>query len=353
MAQKASLSQPDIQPIVEHPTAQQIVTVVGGSGFLGFYVVRALARRGYRVRLAVRRPNLAMQMMPLGGVGQVVAVQTNVRDRDSLEKAVRGSHAVINLVGILREKGKQTFQALHADGARLLAEVTPPTARLIHVSALGASENSESAYARSKAAGEAAMQAARKDVIIFRPSVLFGTADGFFNRLGAISRLLPVMPVLMPKTRVQPVFAGDVAEAIAYAVDGKVEAGRIYELGGPAVVTMKDVSEDVLTIVERKKKLFPLSARLASFSAFWIELIDKLSLGLVFPPELVFTRDQIALLKTDNVVSEEAGAEERTLKGIGLEPTAYDGVIPAYLERFRRAGEFEAMRERRNIARKS
>lgn len=350
MAQQDSLSQPAIQPIVEHPTAHQIVTVLGGGGFLGRYVVKALATRGYRVRIAVRKPNQALPLLPLGDVGQIVAVQASMRDRESLAQVVRGSHAVINLSGILYERGAQTFQAVHVDGARALAEVAPLGARFIHVSAIGADGKSASAYARSKAEGEAAVLTARKDAVIIRPSVLFGPGDGFFNRLGALSRVLPVMPVLGADTRLQPVFAGDVAEAIAYAVDGHVEGGRVYELGGPAVATMRDLSAKVLQVVERKKKLYAISSGLASFSAYWVDLIDRLTFGLIFPRELVFTRDQVELLKTDNVVSEAAVAEGRTLAGLGIEPTTYDGVIPAYLERFRKAGEFENMRERRNLA---
>ena len=337
MRHKGSLSQ---------PAACQIVTVLGGSGFLGRYVVRALANRGYRVRIAVRRPDLAGSLQPLGNVGQVVAVQANMRDRESIANAVQGASAVVNLTGILRPKGKQTFEAVHAGGAGLVAELTSPEARLIHVSAIGAATQSPSIYARSKAAGEAAVLAARPDAVIIRPSVIFGPGDGFFNRLAAVARILPVMPVLCASTRVQPVFAGDVAEVIARAVDGEVEGGRVYELGGPAVATMRDISVDVLKAVERKKPIVAIPSAVASFNAFWLEFWDKVTFGLVLPQNLVFTRDQVALLKTDNVVSSEAENEGRTLKGLGIEPVAYDGLLPSYLVRFRKVGEFENVRER-------
>lgn len=334
------------------PASRQIVTVLGGSGFLGRYVVRALASRGYRVRIAVRRPDLAGSLQPLGNVGQVVAVQANMRDRDSVANAVQGASAVVNLAGILRPKGKQSFEAVHAEGARAVAELAAPEARIVHVSAIGADAKSASIYARSKAAGEAAVLAARSDAVIIRPSVIFGPGDGFFNRLASVARLLPVMPVLCASTRVQPVFAGDVAEAIAKAVDGEVAGGRAYELGGPAVATMREISVDVLKAVERKKPIIAISAGLASFNAFWLEFWDKVTLGLVLPQDLVFTRDQVTLLKTDNIVSEEAEKEGRTLSGLGIQAISYDGLLPSYLVRFRKAGEFETVRERAYSERK-
>lgn len=352
MAQKDSRSQSAIQPLAENPVEQKIVTVVGGGGFLGRFVVRALASRGYRVRIALRKPHQAMPLQPLGNVGQVVGVQANIRDRDSLIRAVRGACAVINLTGILHERGTQTFQAVHVDGAKVLAEVTPADAKFIQVSAIGADAQSPSVYARSKAAGEAAVLVARPDATIIRPSVIFGQGDGFFNRLATLSRLGPRMPVLGAETKLQPVFASDVAEVIACAVDGVIAGGKTYELGGPAVASMRELSEKVLTVVDRKKKLFCLSGGLASFAAYWVDLIDRLTLGIVMPRELVFTRDQVALLRTDNVVSDAAVAEGRTLTGLGIEPTAFDGIIPVYLERFRKAGEFENMRERRKYARR-
>lgn len=328
------------------PASRQIVTVLGGSDFLGRYVVRALASRGYRVRIAVRLPDLAGPLQPLGNVGQVVAVQANMRDRNSVAKAIQGASAVVNLAGILRPKGKQAFDAVHTEGAGMVAELAPPDARVIHVSAIGADAKSASVYARSKAAGEAAVLAARRDAVIFRPSVIFGPGDGFFNRLAAVARLLPVMPVLGASTRMQPVFAGDVAEAIAKAVEGEVVGGRVYELGGPTVATMREISADVLKAVERKKPLISISFGLASLNAFWLEFWDKVTLGLVLPKDLVFTRDQVALLKSDNVVSPEAEKERRTLAGLGIQAIAYDGVLPSYLVRFRKAGEFETVRER-------
>ncbi len=351
MAQTGSLSQAVIQPLARHPAEQEIVTILGGGGFLGRYIVRALTQRGYRVRIAVRKPGQAMPLLPFGDVGQVVAVQANMRDRESLAKVVAGSYAVINLTGLLIERGAQTFQSVHVDGAKALAEVVPAQARFIHVSAIGADEASPSAYARTKAAGEKAVLAARKDAVIIRPSVVFGPGDGIFNRLGAMASSMPFMPVLGADTLMQPVFAGDVAEVIARAVEGEVAGGRIYELGGPAKVSMRELSATVLRVIERKKRLVALPFGLASLAGRVVNLVDKLTFGLIIPRDFVFTADQVELLKKDNVVSETAIADGRTLKGLGIEPTAYDGIIPGYLDRFCKFGQFSKMRERRKLLR--
>lgn len=323
--------------------AQQLVTVFGGSGFLGRFVVRALVQRGYRIRVAVRRPDLAGHLQPLGVVGQVHAVQANLRHRGSIEHAVSRADAVINLVGILQPAGRQTFGAVHAQGARWIAEAAGMDARLIHVSALGADARSDSLYARSKAEGEAAVLMRRPDAVIMRPSLLFGPGDSFFNRFAALARFLPVLPLAGADTRFQPVFAGDVAEAIAQAVDGEVRGGPAYELGGPEIRTLREFVSYVLQVTERRRVLLPLPWRVARAQAAVLELLDAVTLGLM-PDALRLTRDQVALLRHDNVVSDEAVREDRTLAGLGIVPTALEAVVPSYLIRFRKTGQFDIER---------
>ncbi len=316
--------------------ADTLVTVFGGSGFLGRHVVRALAKRRYRIRVAVRRPELANFLQPLGSVGQIHAVQANVRYPRSIEAAVRGSSVVINLVAILHESGAQRFDVVHARGAeRISLAAAAFGSRMVHVSAIGADENSPSAYARTKALGEQAVFAAVPDAVVFRPSVLFGPEDDFFNRFAAMARFLPALPLIGGgETLFQPAFVGDVAEAIALAVEGKARAGSTYELGGPEVRTFKQLMEYVLTTIGRKRLLMPLPFGLAKLQAQVLQFLPK-------PP---LTPDQVELLKVDNVVSETAIREGRTLEGLGLTPTAIESVVPGYLWRFRKSGQFTTSR---------
>ena len=252
---------------------------------------------------------------------------------------------VINLVGVLRQKGRQSFEAVHAEGARRVAGAAAAAgARLIHVSALGADPASRSAYARTKAEAEAAVRAAVPEAVILRPSVVFGPGDSFFNRFGSLARMLPVLPLAGAETRFQPVYVGDVAEAIARAVAGSVAGGRVYELGGPEVRTLRELVEYVLKVTERRRLVLALSPRFAGWQAVLTETLDLLSLGLM-PNDFVLTRDQVALLERDNVVSDEAKAEGRTLEGIGIAPTAIEAIAPAYLTRFRKTGQFDIKRE--------
>jgi NADH dehydrogenase len=320
--------------------AEQLVTVFGGSGFLGRHVVRALAKRGYRIRVAVRRPDLALFLQPLGKVGQIVAVQANLRYPDSIARAVEGADAVINLVGILQEGGRQRFTQLQTEGAGEIARAAAARgAALVHVSALGADESSPSLYARSKALGEAQVLAARPDAVIFRPSIVFGPGDSFFNRFAALARALPVLPLAGAETRFQPVFVGDVAEAVARALEGQAAGGRIYELGGPEVQTLEGLVRYMLSVTMRRRLVVSLPLPAARLQARALELADTLTLGLL-PDELKLTRDQITLLQTDNVVSEAAKAEARTIEALGIVPTAVEAVVPGYLWRFRKAGQF-------------
>ncbi|WP_349369612.1 complex I NDUFA9 subunit family protein [Salinarimonas sp.] len=334
------------------PSAK-LITVFGGSGFLGRYVCQLLARRGYRVRVAVRRPELAYHLQPLGVVGQIMPVQANLRYPDSVAAALKNADGAVNLVGILQESGKQTFSAVQTEGAEAVARAAAQAGvPLAHVSAIGADPQSASRYGRTKAEGEARVLAALPNAHVFRPSIVFGPGDGFFSRFAVLARALPVMPIASAKTRFQPVYAADVAEAIARAMDGTVEGGRVYELGGPEIFTFREVVELVLRYTERRRPILPLPDGLARIQATITETLDKVTLGLM-PDEIVLTRDQLKMLASDNVVSEAAKAEGRTLEGIGVQPTAVEAIVPAYLKRFRKRGQFEEPRDPRDTARMS
>ena len=309
-----------------------LITIFGGSGFLGRHLVRALAKRHYRIRVAVRRPDLAGHLQPLGRVGQIHPVQANVRHTGSVEAAVRDADIVVNLVGILFERGRQGFEAVQAEGAHAVARAAAAAgARLVHVSALGADPESPALYARSKAAGEAAVLGTVPDATILRPSIVFGPEDDFFNRFAAMARLSPTLPLVGGGlTRFQPVFVGDVARAIAAAVGGRAAGGTIYELGGPEVKTFKALMEYVLAVTERRRLLVPLPFGLAKFQAYFLALM----------PKPLLTPDQVELLRADNVVSEAAQSERRTIAAFGIEPAALEAIVPSYLWRFRKAGQF-------------
>jgi uncharacterized protein YbjT (DUF2867 family) len=311
-----------------------LVTVYGGSGFLGRHVVRALARHDYRIRVAVRRPQLANHLQPLGKVGQIHAVQANIRNGASVEAAARDAHVLINLVGILFERSRQRFDAVHTAGAEEVAlAANAHGARMVHVSAVGVDENSPSRYARSKAAAEKLVLSAQPTAVIMRPSILFGPEDDFFNRFASLARISPALPLIGGgKTRFQPVFVGDVAAAIAIAVGGNARAGTIYELGGPEVYTFKQIMQFVLTTVERKRLLVPIPFFVAKLEAMFLQ----------FLPRPLLTPDQVDLLRADNVVSEQAKAERRTLQGLRIEPEPLEAIAPSYLWRFRKTGQFRS-----------
>ena len=311
---------------------ETLVTVFGGSGFLGRHVVRALARRGYRIRVAVRRPDLALFLQPAGRVGQIHAVQANLRHPASVDAAARDADVVVNLVGILFERGRQRFEAVQSFGAEACAlAASAYGARLVHVSAMGADENSPALYARTKARGEKLVLDAMPEATILRPSVMFGPEDDFFNRFAAIARLVPALPLVGGgHTRFQPVFVGDVAAAIVAAVEGRTAPGTIYELGGPAVKNFKELMQYLLAVIERRRLLLPVPFALAKLQAFFLQ----------FMPKPLITPDQVELLRRDNVVSEEARGAGRTLEGLGIAPTAMEVVVPSYLWRFRKTGQF-------------
>jgi NADH dehydrogenase len=303
------------------------VTVFGGSGFLGRYIVQRLAHQGARVRVATREPEAARFLQPLGVVGQVMPVQANLRNEASVRRAVAGADAVVNCVGVLFERGRQGFGALHVNGARrvAIAAAEAGAPRLLHLSALGADPESSSAYGRSKAAGEAAVRDAFPGAVILRPSVVFGPEDDFFNRFGSLARFLPALPLIGGgKTRFQPVYVGDVADAAAKLLPDEQAAG-VWELGGPRVYSFKELMQLVLRETGRRRLLLPLPFGLAKFQAAFLQFLPN-------PP---LTPDQVELLRRDNVVS--AGA--RTLADLGLAATPAEAIVPTYLARYRRGGK--------------
>lgn len=310
----------------------KLVTIFGGSGFVGRYVVRELVNRGYRVRVAVRRPDLAGFLQPIGNVGQIQLVQANLRYRNSIDAAVKGSDVVINLVGILAESGRQKFDAVQAFGARAVAEACrAEKAKLIHMSAIGADVDSASGYGETKGRGEQSVREVVKDAIIMRPSIVFGQEDEFFNRFGAMARFAPALPLIGGgTTRFQPVYVGDVAEAFALAVEGKVPAGKTYELGGPQTPTFRECLELLLKEIGRKKMLVSLP---------WF-VAGMMGKALGWLPGAPITSDQVEMLKTDNVVSDEAIKQNRTLEGIGITPTPMAAILPTYLVQYRPHGQF-------------
>lgn len=317
-----------------------LVTIFGGSGFVGRHLVRLLAKQGWRIRVAVRRPDLAGHLQPLGSVGQIHAVQANLRYRASVEHAVAGADAVVNLVGILYEGGRQTFARVQAQGARIVAESAAAAGaqRFVHVSAIGADAASAALYARSKARGEASSLAAMPGAVILRPSLIFGPEDQFFNRFAAMAQVLPALPLIGGgHTRFQPVYVGDVAEAAARALAGEAKPGTIYELGGPEIRSFREWLDYILMVTNRRRFYVPLPFALAEFQARLVEWL----------PKPILTQDQVRLLQVDNVVSAAAEAELRTLAGLGITPTNVQSVVPGYLYRFRKHGQFERLEESR------
>jgi uncharacterized protein YbjT (DUF2867 family) len=311
-----------------------LVTVFGGSGFLGRHVVRALLKRGWRVRAAVRRPDLAGYLQPLGMVGWVQPIQANLRYRWSVDRAVEGADAVINLVAIMTPSGRQNLESVNVFGARAVAEAARAHGidRIVHVSANGASPDSPSAYGRSKAAAEAAVFETLPKSTVMRPSIIFGPEDHFFNRFAGMAQRSPALPLIGGgKTRFQPVFVGDVARAIADTIEGKAKAGTIYELGGPEVVTFRECMELMLRVIGRKRLLVPVPWGMASV----------LGSILQYLPGKVLTPDQVRELRVDNVVSEAAMAERRTIEAFGIKPTTLEAVLPTYLSQYRVRGEYE------------
>ena len=304
--------------------------VLGGSGFIGRYIVQRLAARGDVISVGCRHAEEAKFLQPLGNVGQIAAINVTIGDEQILPAFLAGNDALVNCVGILRESGSQTFDRVHHTGPARLARLAREAGieRFVHISAIGADPRSTSAYARTKAAGEAAVRDAFPTVTILRPSVVFGAEDQFFNRFAAMATISPVLPLIGGgHTRFQPVYVGDVADAVVKCLDDPTTAGRTYELGGPKVYTFRELIELMLGEIRRKRLLVDLPFGLAAIQARLMSILPN-------PP---LTPDQVELLKRDNVVSSGA----LTLAALGIAPTAVEGVLPSYLDRFRRGGWYE------------
>lgn len=312
---------------------QGLVTVFGGSGFVGSQIVRALAKKGYRVRIAVRQPGRAYRMRTLGDVGQIELVQANVRDQASVARALDGTEAVVNAVGQAHETGRNTFAGVHVDGARIIAQAAAARhiTRFVQLSGIGAEAGSESPYARARAEGEAVVRQYVPSAVILRPSVIFGADDAVFNKLASFAALLPVLPVIGAEAVIQPVFVGDVAAAVARCVADPGCGGKTYELGGPARYTMAQLTALVLHETGRRRATVNLPTGLAAF----LGSIAQIPAGFmpITPP---ITRDQALLLAHDNVVGEGAAG----LAALGVTPTALEPILPTYLYRYRKGGQF-------------
>ena len=317
----------------------KLVTIYGGSGFVGRYIARRMAKAGWRVRVAVRRPNEAIFVKPYGVVGQVEPVLCNIRDDASVAQVMVGADAVVNCVGILARNGKNTFDAVQAEGAARIARIAAEqgVSRMVHVSAIGANTDSASEYARSKAEGEQGVIEHLPNAVILRPSIVFGAEDGFFNRFASMSRMGPVLPVVGADTRFQPVYVDDVAHAAELALTSDVAPG-VYELGGPDVRTFRALMDTMLGVIRRRKLVVNIPFFVAGIMGFSFDLLNRMTLGLV-PAQI--TQDQVRNLRNDNVVADDA----KGFAELGITPTALETVLPDYLWRFRPSGQYDAIKE--------
>lgn len=321
------------------PSSAPLATIFGGSGFVGRYIAWRMARQGWRVRVAVRRPNQAGFVRPYGDVGQVEPVQANIRDEASTARVIEGADAVVNSVGILVQDARQKFQAVQAEAPGRIARLAAAAGvqKLVHLSAIGADPQSPAEYARTKAEGEAAVSAAFPDAVILRPSIVFGTEDQFFNRFAAMARFSPAIPVVGAETRFQPIYVDDVAAAAEAALTG--DASGVFELGGPEVETFRALMVRMLSVIRRRRLVLPLPIGIAHVQAAMLSLAETATLGL-FANKLI-TRDQIRMLARDNVVAEGA----QTLTDLGVTPTAMDAVLESYLYAYRPYGQYTEMTE--------
>ncbi|ETX10764.1 3-beta-hydroxy-delta(5)-steroid dehydrogenase [Roseivivax halodurans JCM 10272] len=318
---------------------QKLVTIYGGSGFVGRYVAQRMAQEGWRVRVATRRPNDAIWVRPYGVVGQVEPVFCNIRDDASVREVMTGADAVVNCVGVLAERGKNTFEATQAQGAervaRLATELGVPT--LTQISAIGADADSASSYARTKARGEEAVLAAYPNAVILRPSIIFGPEDQFFNRFAGMAKMGPLLPVIGAGTRFQPVYVDDVARAVVMGVLGQAKPG-IYELGGPDVSTFRELMRYMLTVIRRRALIVNVPFWAASIMGRSFDLVQRASFDMIDAP---VTRDQVANLRNDNVVS----GKTMTFEDLGIETTSLEAVVPDYLWRFRPSGQYSEIKK--------
>lgn len=316
----------------------KLVTIYGGSGFVGRYIARRLAKDGWRIRVAVRNPNEAMFVKPYGAVGQVEPVFCNIRDDDSVRSVMRGADAVVNCVGVLDEIGKNTFAATQAEGATRIARIAEQegVTNLVHLSAIGANAESASDYAQTKAAGEAGIIDHMPGAMILRPSIIFGTEDQFFNRFAGMTRFGPILPVIGASTKFQPVYVDDVAKAAVMGVEGK--ASGVFELGGPDVNTFRELMQQMLGVVRRRRLIVNTPFWVARIMGFGFGVMKTVSLGLVRGP---VTTDQVKNLAVDNVVSPEASG----FSDLGIAPQAMEAILPEYLWRFRPSGQYDEIKE--------
>jgi NADH dehydrogenase len=317
----------------------KLVTIFGGSGFVGRYIARRMAKEGWRVRVAVRNHNEAAFVRPYGAVGQVEPVFCNIRDDASVASVLGGVDAVVNCVGVLAENGRNTFDAVQAEGAERIARLSAAAGvgRMVHVSAIGADADAASTYAKTKAMGEVGVLAHMPDAVILRPSVVFGAEDEFFNRFAGMSRFGPVLPVVGADTMFQPVYVDDVAAAAVLGVTGQAQAG-VYELGGPDVASFRELMQTMLGVVRRKRLIVNIPFFAAKMMAWGFGIGQTLSFGIVKAP---LTRDQVLNLAIDNVVGDDA----RGFAALGLRPTSLAAVLPDYLWRFRPSGQYDAIKE--------
>jgi len=326
----------------------KLVTIFGGSGFVGRYIARRMAKEGWRVRVAVRRPNEALFVRPYGTPGQVEPVACNIREDASVRAVMQGADAVVNCVGILNRSGKNTFDAVQAEGPGRIARIAAAegVSTLVHVSAIGASAASDSNYSRTKGEGEAAVLAAFPSAVILRPSIIFGTEDGFFNRFASMSRMGPILPVVGANTRFQPVFVDDVAQAAVKGVLGQAAPG-VYELGGPEVDTFRGLMGRMLGVIKRRRAVVNVPFWVANIMGLAFDALQAVTLGLI--ENKMITRDQVRNLRRDNVVSPGA----RGLADLGIEPSSMEAVLPDYLWRFRPSGQFASIKESAKNLRKA
>ncbi|MGR3197243.1 MAG: complex I NDUFA9 subunit family protein [Paracoccus sp. (in: a-proteobacteria)] len=317
----------------------KLVTIFGGSGFVGRQVARLMAKEGWRVRIAVRRPDEALFTRTYGVVGQVMPVMCNIRDELSVRAALSDADAAVNCVNILTPQGKSNFKTVFEDGAANIARLSAEmgVARLVHISGLGVDVNSTSAYIASKSRGEAAVLQHRPDAVVLRPSVIFGAGDNFYNRLAGMTRFGPIMPVLGGRTRMQPVHVEDVARAAAMGADGTAEPG-IYELGGPDILTMRQIVDQVLEATHRRKIVVGMPFAIAGLGSRGLGVLQTLTGGLFTNP---LSRDQLALLRRDNVVDPQA----RGFDELGIQPIAASAVLDSYLWRFRKSGQYDVIKQ--------
>lgn len=316
----------------------KLVTIYGGSGFVGRYIARRLAQQGWRVRVAVRRPNEAMHVKPYGAPGQVEPVLCNVRDDASVRAVMQGADAVVNCVGVLSPSGNNSFESVHVDGPGRIARIAAETGvgRMVQISAIAADIDSKSDYARTKALGEVAVLQHMPDAVILRPSIIFGAEDRFFNRFARMTQIGPVLPVVGAHTLFQPVYVDDVAKAAVLAIEGEAAPG-IYELGGPEVVSFRDLMGRMLGVIQRRRIVVNIPFFVARIMGWGFDMLNKLTLGLAPAP---ITRDQVRNLAKDSVVSEGA----KGFADLGIRPVALEAVLPDYLWPYRPSGQYAAIK---------